>query len=274
MLMFNLSSLSGSEEISSAELHFYKRRAVSQRKGRLMLQQNHHHYLQGYALMDDLGDKPERIGQWEVALEKRGWQVYDVTAAFTRPATSPRHIAFNFQGASKVRPLALEQVLRMDPTPFLVVFSNERSNASIATPKDLNALPDQEDGRKRRSIDDNELPEMDHGHYLNSNVIPQTSPGMLQGRGRPASNGKISGAKTGSHSTLPYPKAGSTLDWPAEDKTSSSSGSSSGSKRRTTTTTGSSSSVGGSRKGKRRNRKLPETWHYNQQVYRKRDDDN
>lgn len=125
--------------------------------------------------------------------------------------------------------------------------------------------------RKRRSIDDNELPETDH--YLNSNVIPQTSPGMLQARGSSSSSSssnrkqqqqsQISSGGSGlgkstTSGTLPYPKThssaaavaaadGSTpLDWP-EDK-----------KKRT--------GSGGSRKGKRRNRKLPETWHYNQQV--------
>jgi hypothetical protein len=186
----------------------------------------------------------------------------------------------------------------MDPSPFLVVFSNERSNATLeetglVSQRDLNALPDhQEAGKKkmadsvtvndsgdanpqtrrqRRSIDDNELPEADH--YLNSNVIPQTSPGMLQPRSSSSSSSrqsaaaaagsgssrKISGEQpssgSGGKSTLPYPKshssgvAGATLAWP-EDK-----------RKRTGSSGGSNS-----RKGKRRNRKLPETWHYNQQV--------
>jgi hypothetical protein len=135
--------------------------------------------------------------------------------------------------------------------------------------------------RLRRSIDDNELPEADH--YLNSNVIPQTSPGMLQARsssssrqpaGGPAAaataagSRKISGeasSSSKSSSTLPYPKshssgvAGATLAWP-EDKRKRTGSSSGG---------GSGNGNGGgsnSRKGKRRNRKLPETWHYNQQV--------
>jgi hypothetical protein len=200
--------------------------------------------------------------------------------------------------------LSIDSVLRMEPSPFLVVFSNERSNATLeetglVSQRDLNALPDQDvqqeaataprdwdsngdaspQSRQRRSIDDNELPEADH--YLNSNVIPQTSPGMLQARsssssssrqssaggsgssrkisGEPASGGGSSKSSSSSSSTLPYPKshssgvAGATLAWP-EDK-----------RKRTGSSSGSSGS--NSRKGKRRNRKLPETWHYNQQVF-------
>lgn len=296
MLLFNLSGLSGSEEISSAELHFYKRRAISSRKSKLLLP-NHHHFLQGFLLMgsDDDTDEntpqshsskdPERIGHWEVALEKRGWQVYDVSSAFQRRQPLMRQLGFNFLGASKRRPiLPLETVMRMDPTPFLVIYSNERSNASLAAPQDLNALPDENDlaqkeNRQRRSIDDNELPEADHhqngGQHVNSNVIPLTSPGVLQGRGRTGSGagGKISGqgktatagssssSSRSSSSTLPYPKAGSTLDWPTEDKGT-------GKKTTRTSAAAGSSSTSGSRKGKRRNRKLPETWHYNQQVER------
>jgi len=227
---------------------------------------------------------PERIGHWEVALEKRGWQVYDVSSAFQRRQPLMRQLGFNFLGASKRRPiLPLETVMRMDPTPFLVIYSNERSNASLAAPQDLNALPDENDlaqkeNRQRRSIDDNELPEADHhqngGQYVNSNVIPLTSPGVLQGRGRTGAGGKISGqgktatagsssrsSSSSSSSTLPYPKAGSTLDWPTEDKGT-------GKKTTRTSAAAGSSSTSGSRKGKRRNRKLPETWHYNQQVER------
>lgn len=262
MLTFNLSALSGSEEIGSVELHFYKRRAISPRKSKLLHQ--HHHYLQGFTLVDPA--HPERIGQWEVALEKRGWQVYDVSAA-VRHSAPLRQLGFAFQGASK-RPLSLDTVLRMDPTPFLVVFSNERSNASLATPKDLNVLPEERNDRRKRSIDDNELPEADH-HYLNSNVIPQTSPGMLQGRGQRGKTGGKSGgpaaAAATTSSTLPYPKEGSTLDWPAEDK-----GTTAG-RKRTSSSSSSSGASSSSRKGKRRNRKLPETWHYNQQVKKERE---
>ena len=211
MLTFNLSGLSASEEIGSVELHFYKRRAISARKSKLL--HHHHHYLQGFTLSDPA--HPDMIGQWEVALEKRGWQVYDVSAA-VRHSAPLRQFGFAFQGASK-RPLSLDTILRMDPTPFLVVFSNERSNASLATPNDMNVLPEQ---RRKRSIDDNELPELDQ-HYLNSNVIPQTSPGMLQGRAGQRGKAPKTSAQsspTVSSSTLPYPKGGSTLDWPAEDK--------------------------------------------------------
>ena len=305
MLLFNLSGLTRSEEIGSVELHFYKRRAVGRKK--LNSKPHHHHHLQGFSLDASVPGSPVRlIGKWQVALEKRGWQVYDVSAAVhsvsrQHSSSAAQQIGFMFQGVKRssglYEDLPLDSVLRMEPSPFLVVFSNERSNATLeetglmSSQRDLNALPDQQQEeeyqkveeadasqapRQRRSIDDNELPEADH--YLNSNVIPQTSPGMLQARssssssrqsaGGAGSSRKISEAGTtsttttttsssssGGKSTLPYPKshssagvAGATLAWP-EDK------------RKRTGSSGSNS-----RKGKRRNRKLPETWHYNQQV--------
>jgi hypothetical protein len=311
MLLFNLSGLTRSEEIGSVELHFYKRRAVGRKK--MSSKAHHQHHLQGFALDPSVQGSPVRlIGKWQVALDKRGWQVYDVSQAVhsvSRQQSSPtgqqqqQQLGFMFQGVKRssglYENLPIDSVLRMDPSPFLVVFSNERSNATLeetglVSQRDLNALPDSQDAaqpeqqqpgdasRLRRSIDDNELPEADH--YLNSNVIPQTSPGMLQARsssssrqpaGGPAAaaataagSRKISGeasssSKSSSSSTLPYPKshssgvAGATLAWP-EDK-----------RKRTGSSSGGGSGNGGgsnSRKGKRRNRKLPETWHYNQQV--------
>jgi hypothetical protein len=294
MLLFNLSGLTRSEEIGSVELHFYKRRAVGRKK--MSGKAHHQHHLQGFSLDPSVPGSPVRlIGKWQVALDKRGWQVYDVSEAVHSVSRlqSPgqqQQLGFMFQGVKRssglYENLPIDSVLRMEPSPFLVVFSNERSNATLeetglVSQRDLNALPDQDvqpadasqqTARLRRSIDDNELPEADH--YLNSNVIPQTSPGMLQARsssspsrqpaGGPGSSRKISGGgEPGSggsskSTTLPYPKshssgvAGATLAWP-EDK-----------RKRT----GSSGGGGGnSRKGKRRNRKLPETWHYNQQVY-------
>ena len=305
MLMFNLTGLSRSEEIGSVELHFYKRRAVSRKK---VGQKMHHHHLLGFALGDDEDDYSDedsdedgqkvgrQIGKWQVALDKRGWQVYDVSAALAGRKLLVQQLGFKFQGvkrsSGRYESLSLESVLKMEPSPFLVVFSNERSNATleetgIVSQRDVNALPDGQDEeqqetvdssdivRKRRSIDDNELPEADH-HFNNNNVIPQTSPGVLQGRGSSSSpSGRTSstGAASRKSGTLPYPKShhhdrttsttstttdSSTLAWP-EDKRKSGGGSSSGSR------TGGGSS-GGGRKGKRRNRKLPETWHYNQQV--------
>ena len=319
MLLFNLSGLTRSEEIGSVELHFYKRRAVGRKK--MNSKAHHHHHLQGFSLNPSVPGSPVRlIGKWQVALDKRGWQVYDVSEAVhsvSRQQSSSsssssgkreQQLGFMFQGVKRssglYENLPIDSVLRMEPSPFLVVFSNERSNATLeetglVSQRDLNALPDQDvqqeaataprdwdssgdaspQPRQRRSIDDNELPEADH--YLNSNVIPQTSPGMLQARssssssssrqssaggsgssrkisGEPASGGGSSKSSSSSSSTLPYPKshssgvAGATLAWP-EDK-------------RKRTGSGSGSSGSNSRKGKRRNRKLPETWHYNQQV--------
>ena len=304
MLMFNLSGLSRSEEIGSVELHFYKRRAVSRKK---VGQKMHHHHLLGFALggdssvdaddyssdADDMNDdmkNPQQIGKWEVALDKRGWQVYDVSAALAGRKLLVQQLGFKFQGvrrsSGRYESLSLESVLRMEPSPFLVVFSNERSNATlqetgIVSQGDVNALPDGQDddtavddsnnnNRKRRSIEDNELPEADH-HFNNNNVIPQTSPGVLQGRGssssasgRPSSGASSAGSRKSG--TLPYPKShhdrttttttdSSMLAWP-EDKRKGGGGGGGGSR------------AGGNngRKGKRRNRKLPETWHYNQQV--------
>ncbi|KAI9559653.1 decapentaplegic-like protein [Daphnia sinensis] len=294
MLLFNLSGLTRSEEIGSVELHFYKRRAVGRKK--MNSKAHHHHHLQGFSLDPSVVGSPVRqIGKWQVALDKRGWQVYDVSEAVhsvsrQQSSSSRQQLGFMFQGVKRssglYENLSIDSVLRMEPSPFLVVFSNERSNATLeetglVSERDLNALPDQDvqqaatgdasQARQRRSIDDNELPEADH--YLNSNVIPQTSPGMLQARSsssRQAAGGgpgsrKISGEAGGSSSssshskssTLPYPKsshssgvAGATLAWP-EDK-----------RKRTA-----ASSSNNNRKGKRRNRKLPETWHYNQQQH-------
>ena len=319
MLLFNLSALTRSEEIGSVELHFYKRRAVGRKK--LAAKPHHHqHHLEGFSL-DPSGTPVRRqIGKWQVALEKRGWQVYDVSRAvhsvWKGGQTGDQQLGFMFQGVKRssgdYEKLHLESVLRMDPSPFLVVFSNELSNATLEETglvSDLNALPDNADAgqsvtvqptrpaeeededkeedeavmavesRRRRSIDDNELPEADH--YLNSNVIPQTSPGMLQGRSSrhqsaatvAGSRGKISGGQaaatitttsTSTTTTLPYPKkwdssgasGGATLAWP-EDK------------KKRTGSNGSGNGGNNSRKGKRRNRKLPETWHYNQQVRRR-----
>lgn len=327
MLLFNLSGLTRSEEIGSVELHFYKRRAVGRKK--LNTKPHHHHHLQGFSIdPTGAGSVVRPIGKWQVALEKRGWQVYDVSEAVhsVSKEQNAQQLGFMFQGVKRssglYENLSIESVLRMEPSPFLVVFSNERSNATLeetglVSQRDLNALPDQphksetevseasEDlsssvdasqaGRQRRSIDDNELPEADH--YLNSNVIPQTSPGMLQARSsssssrhsaadRPGSSRKISGEAGGSgassssssssgssgtansgsgssskSSTLPYPKSHSSGVAGATLAWPED-------KKKRTGTSGGGGGNGNanSRKGKRRNRKLPETWHYNQQV--------
>ena len=268
MLLFNLTALSPSEVITSVELHFYKRRSIGRKK--YAGKPHHQHYLQGFAIdSEDSGARPVRlVGKWELGLDKRGWQVYDVTTAVDS-APGPA-IGFRFQGVRRsngqYESLPVEQVMRMEPSPFLVVFSNERSNAtldeSLVSQRDSNALPDEDSNRKKRGIDDNELPEVDH--YSSSNAIPQTSPGVLQARARPSSPGsrKISPGK----STLPYPKSS-----PAPSSTSSSSGAGStlawpDDKKRSRTGGSGSASSNNNRKGKRRNRKLPETWHYNQQV--------
>lgn len=219
--------------------------------------------------------------------DRRGWMVYDVTKAvdqWERNRNNHHQIGFLFQGVQRssglYSSLPLDSVVRMDPSPFLIVFSNERSNASLEQATglkkmpSLNALPDS--GalvRSRRSVTDNELPEMDH--FDQNNVIPQSNPaGILKVRnsGRkshhhtqkttqtpPTSLPKVSKRPTETvasytdmdiedsedgewptkSSTLPYPKSRSRV---SDDK-----------RKR-------------SRKGKRRNRKLPETWHYNQQV--------
>jgi len=293
MLLFNLSALSASEDISSAELHFYKRRHSGDR-GRAdkkshpqhpqhPQQQRRRHWWQlqhllGYSVVDGL----QQIGKWEVEVERRGWMVYDVTNAVDQwegNSNSHQQMGFLFQGLRRssglYNSLPLDSVVRMDPSPFLIVFSNERSNASLEqaaglkkTPS-LNALPDSLPAsvRQRRSVNDNELPEMDH--FNQNNVIPQSNPaGMLKVRnsGRKSHNhhtpkatskttqkttptplwqrpetaiyADSDAASPAKSSTLPYPKSRSGIP---EDK-----------RKR-------------SRKGKRRNRKLPETWHYNQQ---------
>lgn len=293
MLLFNLSALSVNEDISSAELHFYKRRHSGDR-GRSDKKQHPHHpqqqrrrhwwqlqHLQGYSV----AEQRQQIGKWEVEADRRGWMVYDVTKAvdqWEHNHNSNHQIGFLFQGIQRssglYNSLPLDSVVRMDPSPFLIIFSNERSNASLEqaaglkkTPS-LNALPDSgATARTRRSVTDNELPEMDH--FDQNNVIPQSNPsGILKVRNSnrkshhhtqkitqdpplpanaskrltetPASytdmdpkDAKYSEWPTKS-STLPYPKNRSRIP---EDK-----------RKR-------------SRKGKRRNRKLPETWHYNQQ---------
>lgn len=220
-------------------------------------------------------------------VDRRGWMVYDVTKMvdqWERNHNREHQIGFLFQGVQRssglYNSLSLDSVVRMDPSPFLIVFSNERSNASLEqaaglkkTPS-LNALPDSGASvRSRRSVTDNELPEMNH--FNQNNVIPQSNPaGILKVRnsgrkshhhsqkttevpppfpskvlkrpaGTVASYADVNTEETENAewptktSTLPYPKNRSRI---SEDK-----------RKR-------------SRKGKRRNRKLPENWHYNQQV--------
>lgn len=75
-------------------------------------------------------------------------QVYDVSSAIrlSGASTSVGQLGFMFQGvkrsSGRFERLPIESVMRTDPSPFLVVFSNERSNASLVAPHDLNALPD------------------------------------------------------------------------------------------------------------------------------------
>ena len=270
MLLFNLNALSQTEEITSAELHFYKKKHSKR-------QQTHHnpHALLLKGMMVDPQSGRTRLRQWPVNVEKRGWQVYDVTEAVDQWMEAGRTadlLAFRFDTSDPNADdwFRLDTVIRTDPSPFLIVFSNEITNATLedtglfvtSDPVQGNALPDTTTSaassayhhRVARSIDDNELPEAD----IYSNSMPATSPGVLQARSRPSGSRKNPSAKSVTAapsswkpSTLPYPKSssrgfssddddGMTLRWP-DDKSSS-------------------------RKGKHRHRKLPETWHYNQQV--------
>ena len=161
MLLFNLSALSGSEEIGSVELHFYKRRQ----------QRRHHYYLQGFSVGE--GARLTPIGKWQVEQDRRGWMVYDVTQTVHQWKESRvhgnvkqrhkkgdnHHVGFMFQMVKRSSDLvygddtvSIDSVVRMDPSPFLIIFSNELSNATLdhvgsmmshdVEASSLNALPD------------------------------------------------------------------------------------------------------------------------------------
>lgn len=289
-LQFNLSTLSQTEEITSAELHFFKKQHGKRQSSSMpqssssspsspSLSSSHKHRVHLLATSVDRS-KRNHIRRWPINNDKRGWQVIDVTQAvdqWMEAHQSADLLAFQFECGHSSDPhidwMPLDTVIRMDPSPFLIIFSNEVSNVTLedtgllnSDPVQGNALPDSSTStfhqRFARSIDDNELPESDS---YSSGPVSQTSPGVLQARGsRPASPRKNSPGKStstsswkpsrsGSISRTPKPvnedgdEDGMTLSWPGER-------------------TGGGSSKRKSRKGKRRHRKLPETWHYNQQV--------
>ena len=124
MFIFNLSSITASERLLSAELHIYKRKVKSSRRKAFHLKL--HELSQGS--LSDLGSRM-------LAARSIGWQAADLSAQLTtclHHATSllvVSVLASNRDG--QLRRVNLNRMSSHLSTPFLVVFSNEAQNISV-----------------------------------------------------------------------------------------------------------------------------------------------
>ena len=178
-MSFNVNSVDRRREhVHSAQLHLFKKRTAASSSG-----------VQLCAFTSAIA-AAAAADQWQVSTGSHvGWQVYDVTAALISAASAPppaNQLLFHLESLNKTLPL--DRILRTDPAPFLVVFSKDTTNQTWtpqSTPSSL--IRNASASRKARSIDDNELPDLDSLRASEGDldlVGPETGPSILKARPR------------------------------------------------------------------------------------------
>lgn len=126
MFVFNLTSVVPSEQILSAEVHFYKRRSKNKKKDlELLLYEIAPHY------MTENGKITLRSGTF-------GWQWYDVTDAsvscLAARRDTPHLFGLNFKverNNGKSRNINLRKFITRHSMPFLIIYSNDTQNINL-----------------------------------------------------------------------------------------------------------------------------------------------
>lgn len=220
MFVFNLTSISRTEQLLSAEIHLYKRkpkRFNPKKDIELKMYEVAPHYM-------------SEEGKITMRAESFGWQWYDVTDAIYSCLAARRNVphlfALNFKTEKqngKLKDIALKRFIRHHSMPFLVVYTNDTQENRF---DQLDTLADKikmdssnsykntetrklQDEvidiklRDKRSIFDNEIPEnpIIYQHTERKFNIPQTHPGILQTRKQ--NRNKNSGSRR-----IPYPDKG------------------------------------------------------------------
>lgn len=219
MFVFNLSSVSRTEQLLSAEIHLYKRkpkRFNHKKDIELKMYEVAPHYM-------------SEEGKITMRAESFGWQWYDVTEAIDSCLAARRRVphlfALNFKTEKqngKLKDIALKKFIRHHSMPFLIVYTNDtqenrfdqldsladkiKSDAPVKKETVKKMIPDEVAEvklRDKRSIYDNEIPEnpVDYQRIERKFNIPQTHPGILQTRRQ--NRNKNSGSRL-----IPYPGKG------------------------------------------------------------------
>lgn len=216
MFVFNLSSVSRTEQLLSAEIHLFKRkpkRFNPKKDIELKMYEVAPHYM-------------SEEGKITMRAESFGWQWYDVTEAIDSCLAARRRVphlfALNFKTEKqngKLKDIALKKFIRHHSMPFLIVYTNDtqenrfdqldsladkiKSDSSTFKNTDTRKIPDKVTDiklREKRSIFDNEIPEnpIDYPRIERKFNIPQTHPGILQTR-------RQNRNKNGGSRRIPYP---------------------------------------------------------------------
>nr|ANJ60739.1 bone morphogenetic protein 3 [Pinctada fucata] len=233
MFVFNLSSVDTSEKLLSAEIHLFKRKSKKNSKRRdidLFLYEIAPHYMveDGKITM-----RAESFGwQWYDVTNS-------VVSCLAARRKRPHLFALDFKAEKtngKYKSIALKKFVRHHSMPFLVIYSNDTqenrfdqldslaekmlsenyqhsqsesesgekeisSNLKTKEQRHVNGDSEKVVIREKRSIFDNEIPEtpMDYGLFERRYNIPQTHPGILQGR-------RQKKPVIANHQLIPYPK--------------------------------------------------------------------
>lgn len=161
MLVYNLTGVPASEVILRAELHAYIRRRKSKP------------HVYRFKLWDLIQTSLPSLEQREIKESEVGWTVYEVTKSVLNcrtPNTKSQHLlGISVEGANerrKFRYLPMKRLVGFNSQPFLLLFSNERTNTNSTGSdimqdrlKDMLTKTIEENNRRKRSIHDNELPE-------------------------------------------------------------------------------------------------------------------
>lgn len=223
MFVFNLTSVTSTEQLISAEIHLYKRkRQKFNKKSALEI-----------LLHEVAPHETKDSGNIVVNPESYGWQWFDVTGVVLSCLSDSYSLGLNFK---VVKPhgnsmLQLKRFVKRHSVPYLIIYSNDSKNIDL---EDFNSLSEQSNirgnevdvvlsditKRNKRSLSDNsaDLPVYNsraRSLSLLTNEIPedpedynrpypidiktlQTHPGMLQTR-------KESRHKLKDQQLIPYP---------------------------------------------------------------------
>ncbi|XP_076460983.1 uncharacterized protein LOC143293693 [Babylonia areolata] len=132
MFIFNLSSVSATEQVMRAHVHLYKRKSTHRKRRsrsrvetELVLYEVSPHYL-------------SQTGSIIMRSSAKGWQLYGATEAVLScllvNREQPHLFALSFRSEKpngKMKPLALKKFARHHSMPFLILYSNETESINL-----------------------------------------------------------------------------------------------------------------------------------------------